>query len=143
FRQEPTDRGDPAPHKAPVPYENHVFQSIFLDKTNSHLWTIDSIDESKIIEKKWRHQLGHRWQHYVRVVPNMMFINRPLRDTHTTFAGSWTLVNMHEMACVSGIAAAYRLGAEYEVFDDFAEDLVKKYLWISHGVRYRPGKKVQ
>ncbi|KAL8728838.1 MAG: hypothetical protein Q9181_005202 [Wetmoreana brouardii] len=143
FRQEPTDRGDPAPHKAPVPYENHVFQSIFLDKTNSHLWTIDSIDESKIIEKKWWHQLGHRWQHYVRVVPNMMFINRPLRDTHTTFAGSWTLVNMHEMACVSGIAAAYRLGAEYEVFDDFAEDLVKKYLWISHGVRYRPGKKVQ
>ncbi|KAL8935473.1 MAG: hypothetical protein Q9216_005401 [Gyalolechia sp. 2 TL-2023] len=139
FRQDPTE--PPAPHKTPVPYDNHVFQSIFLDKENSHLWTIDQIDEEKIIERKWWHQLGHRWQHYVRVVPNMMFINRPGRQTHTTFAGSWTLVNMHEMACVSGIAAAWRLGAEYEVFDDFAEDLLRKYLLVSHGVRYKRGKK--
>lgn len=143
FRQEPTDRGHPAPHKSPIPYENHVFQSIFLDKDNSHLWTIDQIDPDKIIEKKWWHQLGHRWQHYVRVVPNMMFLNSPGKGSHTVFAGSWTLVNMHEMACVSGIAAAVRLGAVYEVFDDFAEDLVKKYLLISHGVRYKGGKKVQ
>ncbi|KAL8856816.1 MAG: hypothetical protein Q9198_010757, partial [Flavoplaca austrocitrina] len=139
FRHEPST--PPAPDRSPVPYENHIFQSIFLDKTNSHLWTIDGIDESKIIERKWWHQLGHRWQHYVRVVPNMMFINRPGSNTHTTFAGSWTLVNMHEMACVSGIAAAYRLGAEYEVFDDLAEDLLKKYLLISHGVFYKGGKK--
>ena len=75
--------------KAPVPYENHVFQSIFLDKDNKHLWTIDQIDESKVIEKKWWHQLGHRWQHYVRVVPGMMFLNGKNR---TWFAGSWTLV---------------------------------------------------
>ncbi|KAL8677932.1 MAG: hypothetical protein Q9186_005684 [Xanthomendoza sp. 1 TL-2023] len=139
FREDPSE--PPAPGKSPVAYENHVFQSIFLDKTNSHLWTIDGIDESKIIERKWWHQLGHRWQHYVRVVPGMMFINQPTGKTRTTFAGSWTLVNMHEMACVSGIAAAYRLGAEYEVFDAFAEDLVKKYLLISHGVVYRGGKK--
>lgn len=50
---------------------------------------------------------------------------------------------MHEMACVSGIAAAYRLGADYVKFDDFAEDLFKKYLLISHGVIYRGGKKKQ
>lgn len=75
---------------APIPYERHVFQSIFLDKTNREkLWTIDEIDESKIIEKKWWHQLGHRWQHYARVVPGMMFING---KNHTLFAGSWTLV---------------------------------------------------
>lgn len=43
---------------APVKYENHVFQSIFLDKNNKELWTIDEIDESKVIEKKWWHQLG-------------------------------------------------------------------------------------
>ena len=126
--------------KAPIPYDNHVFQSIFLDKTHSDLWTIDQIDESKIIERKWWHQLGHRWQHYVRVVPGMMFLNG---KNSTFFAGSWTLVNMHEMACVSGIAAAYRLGAEYERFDDLAEDLFKKYLLISHGVRYKGGKKAQ
>ena len=70
----------------------------------------------------------------------MMFLNG---KNNTFFAGSWTLVNMHEMACVSGIAAAYRLGAEYNVFDDLAEDLFKKYLWISHGVRYKAGKKAQ
>ena len=74
---------------APVPYENHVFQSIFLDKANRNLWTIDEIDEDKIIERKWWHQLGHRWQHYVRVVPGMMFING---KNHTYFAGAWTLV---------------------------------------------------
>jgi hypothetical protein len=43
---------------------------------------------------------------------------------------------MHELACVSGIAAAYRLGADYIKFDDFAEDFFRKYLLLSHGVRY-------
>ena len=133
-------RQDHNADKAPVAYENHVFQSIFLDEQHKDLWTIDQIDPDKIIGRKWWHQLGHRWQHYVRVVPGMMFLNG---RNSTWFAGSWTLVNMHEMACVSGIAAAYRLGAEYEVFDDFAEDLFKKYLLISHGVIYKGGKKKQ
>jgi hypothetical protein len=62
-------RMDHSAEITPVSHENHVFQSIFLDKRNKHLWTIDEIDESTIIEKKWWHQLGHRWQHYVRVVP--------------------------------------------------------------------------
>lgn len=75
--------------KPPVPFDHHVFQSIFLDKTNRHLWTINNIDKSKIIEEKWWHQLGHRWQHYLRVVPGMMFING---KNKTLFAGSWTLV---------------------------------------------------
>jgi hypothetical protein len=43
---------------------------------------------------------------------------------------------MHELACVNGIAAAYRLGVEYVKFDDFAEDFLSKYLLDSHGVRY-------
>lgn len=34
--------------------------------------------------------------------------------------------NMHELACVSGIAAAYRLGADYVKFDDFAEDFFRE-----------------
>lgn len=48
---------------------------------------------------------------------------------------------MHELACVSGIAAAYRLGADYVKFDDFAENFFGKYLLLSHGVRYRPSKR--
>ena len=43
---------------------------------------------------------------------------------------------MHELACVSGIAVAYRLGAEYVKFDEFAENFFSKYLLVSHGVRY-------
>lgn len=80
----------------------------------------------------------------------MMFING---KNHTIYAGSWTMVvsqftgidknmtdreqNMHEIACISGIAAAYRLGAPYEAFDDFAEDCFAKYLLVCHGVRYK------
>lgn len=115
------------------------------------MWTMGEIDDGKIIERKWWHQLGHRWQHYARVVPGMMFING---RNHTWFAGSWTLVvsfpfwregsedfaddgkNMHELACVSGVAAAYRLGASYVKFGDFAEDFFSKYLLVFHGVRY-------
>ncbi|KZF21293.1 flavin-containing amine oxidasedehydrogenase-like protein [Xylona heveae TC161] len=123
--------------KPPQPFDQHIFQSIFLDKTHRELWTIDEIDKDKIIESKWWHQLGHRWQHYLRVVPGMMFLNG---HNHTFYAGSWTLVNMHELACVSGIAAAYRLGAEYERFDEFAETFFANYLLISHGVRYKPRK---
>jgi hypothetical protein len=72
-------------------FDYHVFQSIFLDKRNSGMWTMNQIDSSKIIEKKWWHQLGHRWQHYVRVVPGMMWIQGAGRK-RTWYAGSWTLV---------------------------------------------------
>jgi hypothetical protein len=68
----------------------------------------------------------------------MMFING---KNQTWFGGPWTLVNMHELACVSGIAAAYRLGAGYVRFDDFAETFFSNYLLFSHGVRYKPSKK--
>ena len=135
FRQsDPSDAATAHHRKAPQPQDQHVFQSIFLDAQHRDLWTIDGIATDKVICRKWWHQLGHRWQHYVRVVPGMMWING-LR--HTYYAGSWTLVNMHEMACVSGIAAAWRLGAKYDVFDDFAEDLMQKYLLVAHGKIYK------
>lgn len=80
FRFDGAKEGDEKPH---------VYQSIFLDKENRELWTMDEIADDKVIERKWWHQLGHRWQHYARVVPGMMFING---KNHTLFAGSWTLV---------------------------------------------------
>lgn len=67
----------------------HVYQSIFLDKRNRDMWTWPEIDKDKIIAENWWHQLGHRWTHYLRVVPMMMFING---KNNTWFAGSWTLV---------------------------------------------------
>ncbi|KAL4950718.1 hypothetical protein BDW69DRAFT_52649 [Aspergillus filifer] len=123
---------------SPLPADKHVYQTIFLDKQRQDLWTWDNINKDKIIGEKWWHQFGHRWQHYVRVVPGMMWVNGKNR---TFYAGAWTMVNMHEMACISGIAAAYRLGATYEHFDDFAESLFKKYLWVSHGVRFKGSEK--
>jgi hypothetical protein len=71
-----------------LPFEP-VYQTIFLDKRRRDLWTIDGIDEAKIIKRNWWHQLGHRWQHYVRVVPGVMFLQG---HNNTSFAGSWTLV---------------------------------------------------
>jgi hypothetical protein len=52
-------RTDHDAETTPVPFQNHVFQSIFLDKENKQLWTINEIDESKIIGKKWWHQVRH------------------------------------------------------------------------------------
>ena len=47
---------------------------------------------------------------------------------------------MHEVACISGIAAAYQLGATYEPFDDFAEDFFAKYLLVCHATWYKKSK---
>lgn len=48
---------------------------------------------------------------------------------------------MHEVACVSGIAAAYRLGADYVQFDGFATDFFTKYLLLSHGIVFSRNEK--
>ena len=128
----------------PPKHVKHIYQSIFLDKQFSHLWTLPKISVDKVIYSKWWHQLGHSWTHYLRVVPLMPLLNN--NSKATLFAGSWTLVNMHELACVSGIAAAWRLGAAYEPFDDggkggFAEEFFGKYLLLSHGKWYSKSKR--
>ena len=74
---------------APPAQNQQVFQTIFLNDQQQDLWTWNDIDQSKIIGRKWWHQFGHRWQHYLRVVPGMMFINGQNR---TLYAGSWTMV---------------------------------------------------
>ena len=112
-----------------VPFDNHVFQTIFLNnKRDSHLWSLDEIDESKIIRKDWWHQLCHSWTHYLFVVPWIMFLQG---QRHTRFASSWTLVNAHEVAIISGLAAAVSLGAEYPA--DLAND---RYAFLSFRMYY-------
>lgn len=94
-----------------VPFENHVFQTIYLNKDrDSKLWPIDEIDGSKIIRKDWWHQLCHTYTHYIKVVPWIMGLQAKMC---TRYAGSWTLVNAHEVAIISGIAAAVDLGSDY------------------------------
>lgn len=96
------------------PFERHVFQTIFLNRErDSMAWDIDDIAEDKIIRKDWWHQLCHSWTHYAFVVPWLWSIQGWKSSLRTRFAGSWTLVNAHETACISGIAAAVSLGATY------------------------------
>ncbi|KAK5134275.1 hypothetical protein LTR08_006819 [Meristemomyces frigidus] len=121
-----------------VPFEKHVFQTIFLNKDrDGHLWTIDEIDESKIIRKDWWHQLCHSFTHYLFVVPWMWLLQG---KRHTRFASSWTMVNAHEVACMSGIAAAVDLGATYP--DDLERDYFaflsfRLYYLLVYGRWYR------
>eukprot|EP00958_Prasinococcus_capsulatus_P029343 scaffold7390_cov420-Prasinococcus_capsulatus_cf.AAC.11 len=54
------------------------------------------------------------------------------------FCGSWTVVNTHEMAVISGLAVAYRLGAAYPFEDDRLASLqFYTYLRLVHGVKPR------
>lgn len=75
-------------------------------------------------------------QHYAGVVPFIWALNR--NSKHTTFAAAWTLVNAHELAIISGQAAAYKLGADYpaELYaNDFAKLCFRLYLLLAHGMR--------
>jgi hypothetical protein len=121
-----------------VPFEDHVFQTIYLNKKrDSHLWSIDEIDESKIIRKDWWHQLCHSFTHYLLVVPWMWLLQG---RRHTRFAAAWTLVNAHEIAVISGIAAAVDLGATYPEDlerDNFALLCFRLYYLLIYGRWYR------
>lgn len=121
-----------------VPFEKHVFQTIFLNKDrDGHLWSIDEIDEDKIIRKDWWHQLCHSWTHYLFVVPWMWLLQG---KRHTRYASSWTMVNAHEVAVMSGIGAAVDLGATYP--DDLERDrfaflAFRLYYLLVYGKWYR------
>ncbi|MBA7492574.1 hypothetical protein ES702_03124 [subsurface metagenome] len=120
-----------------VPFEDHVFQTIFLNKArDGHLWSDQEIDKDKIIRADWWHQLCHSFTHYLLVVPWMMFLQG---KKHTRYAGAWTLVNAHEIAVMSGIAAAVSLGAEYPEDlenDKFALLCFRLYYLLAHGKWY-------
>ncbi|KAL9091677.1 MAG: hypothetical protein Q9165_004753 [Trypethelium subeluteriae] len=119
-------------------FDSHIFQTIFLNnQRDSKLWSLDEIDESKIIRKDWWHQLCHSYTHYLFVVPWMWLLNG---RKHTRFAASWTLVNAHEVAVISGIAAAVDLGATYPEDlerDKFALLAFRLYYLLAYGRWYK------
>lgn len=112
--------------------EESVYQTIFLDRDRDEdRWTIAEIDPSKVLFSKPWVQFSHTWQHYVRVVPWLRFLQG---RRHTYYAGSWTLANTHEVATISGFAAAHRLGADYPLrHDELALDQFQTYLGVVHG----------
>ena len=113
-----------------------VYQSIFLNAAeDAAKWTRDEIASDAVVLTKWWRQFGHTVRHFTRAVPFWRFVQNKRR---TLYAGSYTLVNTHEIAVLSGFAAAYRCGAPYPFpNDDLAAHQFDTYLAINHGVRRR------
>ncbi|EIN12852.1 FAD/NAD(P)-binding domain-containing protein [Punctularia strigosozonata HHB-11173 SS5] len=126
-----------------IPFENHVFQTIFLNKAHDQTWSKHEISQDKIIREDWWHQLCHAWTHYLFVVPWLWLLNG---NRSTRYAAAWTLVNAHELAVISGMAAAYQLGADYPADldqDSFARMCFRLYLLLTHGSWYKRGKRTK
>ncbi|CAF2658622.1 unnamed protein product [Rotaria sp. Silwood2] len=89
----------------------NIFQTIFLNKFESKKWTIEKLDKNKIILERWWRQFAHVWQHFLFTVPLIRFIQE--ENSNILYAGAYTMFNTHEIACISGLAAAHELGATY------------------------------
>jgi hypothetical protein len=89
----------------------NIFQTIFLNKLQSDKWTVEKIDKNKILLERWWRQFAHIWQHFLFTVPLMRFVQQ--ENPKFLFAGAYTMFNTHEIACISGLAAAHQLGALY------------------------------
>eukprot|EP00928_Gymnodinium_smaydae_P048182 TRINITY_DN321_c0_g3_i1.p1 TRINITY_DN321_c0_g3~~TRINITY_DN321_c0_g3_i1.p1 ORF type:complete len:531 (+),score=58.26 TRINITY_DN321_c0_g3_i1:61-1653(+) len=87
-----------------------IYQTIFLDKKRSDLWTVKDLDPSKVIDRAWWSAFSHTYKHFRWVVPWVWTLQG---RKHTWYAGSWTLLNTHDIAISSGLAVAHRLGAPY------------------------------
>ena len=127
-------RYQPQLRRAAAANNVHVFQSIFLDaeRDERDVWTDKEIDPSKIICKTWWRQFAHDWTHFLKVVPFVPLIQG--QRGCTWHCGSWTVANTHEIATVSGFAAAARLGAAYPFpHDALASHQFNLYMFVAHG----------
>lgn len=112
--------------------EEPVYQTIFLNNEEKELWTIDEIDPSKVLLTKWWHQFAHETSHFYSVVPLVRFIQNTKK---AWYCGAYTLVNTHEIATISGLAVAHRLGAKYPFGEDkLAKMQFDKYMKVIHGM---------
>jgi len=113
----------------------NVYQSIFLDGEDQANWTAGEIGENKVLKRRWVRAFAHTWTHFAKWVPWARFIQG---TRHTWYAGSVTLFNTHEVATMSGLAVAHKLGAEYPFADDpLAMSQMRMYMTIAHGLRAR------
>lgn len=115
-----------------------IFQSIFLDDGQKEHWTDGAIDPDKILKTRMTRQFSHTWTHFAFWVPFVRFIQG---RKGTWYSGSYTLFNTHEIAVMSGLAAADRLGADYPFgFDPLAAQQFDMYLKLAHGLFARRRK---
>lgn len=115
-----------------------IYQSIFLDDSQRQFWTDNEINPDKILKKRMTRQFAHTWTHFAFWVPFVRFLQG---KKHTWYAGSYTLFNTHEIAVMSGLAAAERLGAKYPFgHDKLATQQFDTYLKLAHGMFVRRRK---
>ncbi|KAK7093233.1 hypothetical protein V1264_007023 [Littorina saxatilis] len=109
----------------------NVFQTIFLDDKMREIWTDKEIKEEKVLLRKWWRQFSHTWRHFAFCVPFMRYLQG---TKNTYYCGSYTLINTHEIAIISGFAAALRLGADYPFPQDkLASKQFDHYMLVIHG----------
>lgn len=109
----------------------NVFQTIFLNDKLSAAWTEREIRRSKVLLTKWWRQFSHSWSHFAFTVPFMRYLQGQRR---TYYCGAYTLINTHEIAIISGFAAAARVGAAYPFPQDkLAASQFERYMLIVHG----------
>ncbi|GLI68131.1 hypothetical protein VaNZ11_012449 [Volvox africanus] len=112
-----------------------IYQTYYLDAQLRQLWTDDQVDSGKVLASRWMRQFAHTWTHFAFWVPWVRFIQGTRR---TWYCGSYTLVNTQEIAVISGLAAAERLGADYPFPDDpLAAKQFDTYMAVVHGARRR------
>ncbi|KAI7841052.1 hypothetical protein COHA_005280 [Chlorella ohadii] len=109
----------------------NIYQSIFLDDTLKQHWTVGDIDPSKILKQRTTRQFAHTWRHFATWVPWVPLLQG---RRHAWYCGAYTLFNTHEIATMSGLAVAERLGAPYPFgHDKLAAQQFDTYLRLAHG----------
>lgn len=99
------------------------------------MWTDGEVAKDKILSTRWMRQFAHTWRHFAFWVPWVRFIQGTMR---TWYCGSYTLFNTQEIAVMSGLAVAERLGADYPFPDDkLASQQFDMYYGVAHGARRR------
>lgn len=112
--------------------DRNIYQTIYLDDNlREKFWTVDEVKKDKILLKSWWRQFSHSWTHFAFTVPLMRYLQG---RKNTWFCGAYTLINTHEIAMISGFAAAHRLGAPYPFdHDALAAKQFDQYLLTIHG----------
>lgn len=109
-----------------------IYQTIFLDDNLKRHWTVGEINPSKILKTRQTLQFAHTWTHFAFWVPFVQFLQG---RRNTWYAGSVCLFNTHEIAVMSGLAAAERLGAPYPFSaDPLAAAQYGMYFKMAHGL---------
>ena len=95
---------------------------------------ISSIDERKVVMRRWFQHIVHDVRHVVLLVNLFRFIQGKRRTWH---CGAHTLINSQETCLVTGLATARQLGADYPFDDPLAKRSFNYYGSILYGWKFK------